>query len=538
MGEEFSIEDALIILRRRFLYFVIPVLVIAPIGILAVMLLPSKYTAHGRILIESQQIPESYIQSTINTYAQERIQTIRQRVTTREQLLEIADDFNLFPKSLGLSESERVAIMRSGLNVQVITANLRRGSRKDAAIAFTVSYTDRDPGKAFVIANRFMTLFLDEDVKTRTAGASNTTEFFVREADRLRNSVQANEDRISKYKSENADALPSLLNMHMNMLERARRDVASMTAGIVQLEEQQRFLENQLISGSTIENNLAAEVARLETDLARLRATYHDNYPEVVAKRGEIAAIKRRMAPSQEIERLRKALVAKEEALTSAERTATPDPAMIKQAEAEVNTAREALSNRISDETRTGATDLAGVQLEGRIAVMSNRILMQNKRIEEKEIEIVDLEQRVAKTPEVERGLATLSRDQGNILRQYQALQAKQQNAQLAENLEENRQAEKFSILEPARRPDKPSSPNRPKLILGALFAALAAGGGAAFLAELAFSTIRGRTHIANLIDGHPIAVIPYIKSEDDRRWVFPFRNRSNRNTELTPEPA
>lgn len=538
MGDEFSIEDALIILRRRFLYFLIPALVIAPIGILAVMLLPSKYTAHGRILIESQQIPESYIQSTINTYAQERIQTIRQRVTTREQLLEIADDFNLFPKSMGLSESERVTIMRGGLNVRVITANLRRGGQKDAAIAFTVSYTDRNPDKAFVIANRFMTLFLDEDVKTRTAGASNTTEFFVREADRLRNSLAAIEDRTSKYKAENADALPSLLNMHMNMLEGARRSLTSTMAGIVQLEEEQRFLENQLISGSTIENNLTAEVARLETDLARLRATYHDNYPEVVSKRAEIAAIKRRMAPSQEIERLRKVLVAKEESLTSAERAAIPDPVIINQAESEVDTAREALSNRISDETRRGATDLAGVQLEGRIAVISNRILMQNKRVEEKQIEIADLEQRVAKTPEVERGLSTLTRDQGNILRQYQALQAKQQNAQLAENLEENRQAEKFSILEPARRPDKPSSPDRPKLIIGALFAALAAGGGAAFLAELAFSTIRGRTHIAQLIDGHPIAVIPYIKSEDDRRFVFPFGNRRNRNEEMTPEPA
>ena len=537
MGEEFSLEDALIILRRRFLYFLIPALVIAPIGILFIMLLPAKYTAQGRILIESQQIPESYIQSTINTYAQERIQTIRQRVTTREQLLEIADDFNLFPKSLGLSESERVAIMRSGLAVRVITANLRRGAR-DAAIAFTVSYTDRDSGKAFLIANRFMTLFLDEDVKSRTAGASNTTEFFVRESDRLRQSVAAIEDRISKFKFENSDALPNLLSMHMDMLERARRDLNSTLSAIVQLEEEQRFLETQLISGSTIENNLNNEVARLETDLARLRATYHDNYPGVVSKREEIAAIKGRMAPSREIERLRKILLAKEDKLTAAERAATPDPAAMELAEAEVNAAREALSNRISDETRKGATDIAGVQLEGRIAVVNNRISMLNKRVEDKQMEIVDLEERIAKTPEVERGLATLSRDQGNILRQYQGLKAKQQNAQLAENLEENRQAEKFSILEPARRPDKPSSPDRPKLIVVALFVAMAVGSGAAFLAELVFSTIRGRNHISQLIDGHPIAVIPYIKSESDRRMGLPFGNRRNRITKLTPEAA
>jgi len=51
MGDEFSLEDALIILQRRFLYFLIPVLVIAPIGVLTVMLLPAKYTAKGTILL-------------------------------------------------------------------------------------------------------------------------------------------------------------------------------------------------------------------------------------------------------------------------------------------------------------------------------------------------------------------------------------------------------------------------------------------------------------------------------------------------------
>jgi len=34
MGDEFSIEDAIIILRRRFFYFLIPALIIAPLGIL------------------------------------------------------------------------------------------------------------------------------------------------------------------------------------------------------------------------------------------------------------------------------------------------------------------------------------------------------------------------------------------------------------------------------------------------------------------------------------------------------------------------
>ena len=222
MGDEFSIEDAIIILKRRFFYFLIPVLIIAPLGILTVMLLPAKYTAQGTILVESQQIPTELIRSTINAYAQERIQTIRQRVMTRNRLLEVAEKYSLFPRSLGLSETERVKLMRERLDVSLITSDFNRNAARDGTIAFTVAYTDRDDNKAFQVANEFMTLFLSEDVRSRTTGASNTTEFFEREATRLRDSVATIEERISEYKTSNANSLPEHLNMHLDMLERGK----------------------------------------------------------------------------------------------------------------------------------------------------------------------------------------------------------------------------------------------------------------------------------------------------------------------------
>ncbi|MCK5745630.1 MAG: hypothetical protein KAH44_05420, partial [Oricola sp.] len=408
MSEEFSIEDGLIILQRRFLAFLLPVLLLAPLGLITVMLLPAKYTAQGTILVESQQIPTDLVRSTVNAYAQERISIIRQRVMTHNRLLEVADEYNLFPRSLGLSESERVARMRDNLRVNLITS-AGRGNNRDGTIAFTVSYTDRDARKAFLVANKFMTLFLAEDVQARTAGASNTTEFFQREATRLRNAVAEMETRVSEFKAQNANALPEHLNMHLSMLERARGMLSTAESSITQLEEERRFLETQLISGASGDNGMSAELARLEAELARLRATYRDNYPEVVAKREEIASIKARMAPSADITRLRGALSDAEDKLTAAEKAETPDPEAIAAAEAEVNAAREALSSRISEETKKGASDISGVQIEGRIAVIENRIRMLTKQADETMTQISELEQRIARTPEVERGIASLT---------------------------------------------------------------------------------------------------------------------------------
>ncbi|MEZ5893842.1 MAG: hypothetical protein R3C58_11965 [Parvularculaceae bacterium] len=529
MNEEFTLEDALIILQRRFLAFILPVVLLAPIGILAVMLLPPKYTAEGKILIESQQIPTEYVRSTINAYAQERIQIIRQRVMTHNRLLEVADEYELFPRALGLSESERVRLMRSQLNVQLITTTTR-SSGQDGTIAFTVSYTDRDPKKAYLVANKFMTLFLEEDVRTRAAGASNTTEFFQKEAERLRKAVAEMEQRVAQYKANNAGSLPEHLNMHLSMLERARNTLGTSSSTITQLEEERRFLESQIVGGSAGSSNMNATLAQLESELARLRATYRDNYPEVVAKREEIASIRSRMAPSEDIKILRNALTVAEDKLNAAEDAETPDPEAVAAAEAGVETAREALSARIAEEMRKGTTDIAGVQLEGRIAVIDNRIRMLTKQSAATEKQIADLEARIAKTPEIERGLAALTRDHDNIFSEYQDVLAKQQDAQLAENLEQNQQAEKFSILEPALRPDKPSSPDRPKLIVAALFASLGAGGASALAFELLRARIRGRSHIASIIGGQPIAVIPYIHAESDRRKIWPLKLKLTNN--------
>jgi len=437
---------------------------------------------------------------------------------TRNRLLQVADKYTVFPRTTRLSESERVSLMRSRLNVSLITIDGRRRSPQDGTIAFTVSYTDQDPAKAYLVANEFMTLFLSEDVRTRTAGASNTTEFFEQEAAKLRAQVAAIEDRISQFKVLHADALPEHLNMHLDMLERTTRELNSSQRSIEALEEEKRFLETQLVSGTRPENGLAQELLRLEGELARLRATYHDSYPEIQAKRDEIASIKRQMAPSANIQRLRNELRDAEAALYTTERADPMDPEAVAEAELEVERTREALSEQIAGETRKGSTDISGVQMEGRLAVIDNRIRMLNRSSEGLRTQIKNYEERIAKTPAVERDLAGLTRDYDNIFQEYQEVRSKQQDAQLAESLEENQQAEKFSILEPALRPDRPTSPDRAKLSILVVFASLAAGGGIAFLAEMLFSTVRGRNHVASLVDEHPIAVIPYIHGDEEKK--------------------
>lgn len=514
MGEEFTLEDALIVLQRRWAYFMVPALLLAIIGVGVILALPAKYTAQGTILVESAQIPSELVRSTVNTYAQERIQMIKQRVMTRDRLLGIADRYSLFPDKSGLTESERVEKMRDRLVLSLITANGARVSgQRDGTIAFTVSYIDGSPDRAFQVANEFMTLFLSEDVRTRTAGASNTTDFFKQEVARLAGAVDQIEAKIAQYKSEHADSLPEHLNLHLNMLEQANRDLAANQAAITSLDEELRFLQTQLSSyfaGANTEKGPATELTRLKAELVQLRSAYQDSHPNVKAVRDQIRALEAELAPSREIQTLQGELANADKKLRTAEKELEAGDPEIEKLRAEVTDLQERLTSRIEKEATSGGGDFLSAQLQARIAVASSRRGALEERGAKLTTGIAELQARIAETPEVERGLQQLTRNYENVFREYQDVLAKQQEAQLAENLEDNQKAEKFSILEPAQRPDEPSSPERVKLSILALFAALGAGAMTALGAEFLLQTVRGRHHFEKILEAPAIAVIPY----------------------------
>ncbi len=520
MGDEFSLEDALIVLRRRALYFLVPAVALAVAAVAVVMLLPARYTAQGVILVESAQIPTDLVRSMISSYAQERIRMIEQRVMTRDKLLQIADKYAIFPKDTGLSATERVLKMRARLKVGLITTAASNPQR-DGTIAFTISYTDRSPDIAFQVANEFMSMFLTEDVRARTSGASNTTEFFEQEVQRLAQAVDAIEDKIAAFKAANAQALPEYLKMHMDLLDRATRDMSANEATIASLDEEIRFLETQLatyFAGATTQGGPAAEISRLKTELAQLRSVYKDAHPNVRGIRQQIAALEAQLRPSKDIQNLQSELKTARDDLKTAKETSPDGDPQIAAKSAAIDELQRKLSDLVSREASAGGGDFMSAQLQGRIAVAQSRREQLVDQMDESRKTMADLKSRIERTPEVERELQALTRDYDNVYKEYQEVQDKQQQAQLAENLEDNQKAEKFSILEPAQRPEEPSSPERVKLSILGVFAAFAAGAAAATGVEFLSPTIRGRHHLTGIAGAHPIAVIPNFRREPVRR--------------------
>jgi uncharacterized protein involved in exopolysaccharide biosynthesis len=175
------------VLKRRWLYFLVPFVSVLLIGGAATYLWPATYFSEGKILVQSQLIPRELVRPTVTSAAQERIQVIQQRIMTRDNLLAIVDRFKLFPDRRTLmSPTQLVELMKKGIKIEpTAQALFGRGNSENPTVIFTVGFEYSDPQNASRVANELVTRILTEDLRDRTSRAVDTSKFLAREVQRL-----------------------------------------------------------------------------------------------------------------------------------------------------------------------------------------------------------------------------------------------------------------------------------------------------------------------------------------------------------------
>lgn len=408
---------------RWYLMGSIPLLLLITCAI--VVMIPPIYRSEGKVVVETQKIPEELVRSTVTSMASERISIIRERVMTRDNLLEIINRYEpLRPTDDSeLTIAKHLKMVRDNIYVDVIESSTGSRSKPVNTIAFSVAFESSMPYVAQAVANDLMTLFLNENVKVRRQRALETTEFLRSEADKIKQSLERTEGEIATFKQENKDALPEHLNLYVDMRERAQTKLSNLERDIRSVREQKKLLETQLsISRSMQGGTVSAEKERLfelQKEYEQLLMAYRSEHPDVVAVKEQIDMLSR-VADSGQAE----------------------DDAPLTREEVELN-------QQIVD-------------LESR-----EESLLREKR--ELETEVADLEDRIVRIPQVERALISLNRENRSKAEQYDSIVSKTLEASMAESLEESLKAERFSILEHAVQPVTPYKPDRKRLLMLAL---------------------------------------------------------------------
>ena len=97
MEEEYAskdLSDYIDAFRRRMVSITVIAASIFILSLVVALVWPPTYRSTATILIEGQEIPSDLVRSTITSFANQRIQTIKARVMTRQNLMEIIKKYD------------------------------------------------------------------------------------------------------------------------------------------------------------------------------------------------------------------------------------------------------------------------------------------------------------------------------------------------------------------------------------------------------------------------------------------------------------
>ncbi|MVF24303.1 lipopolysaccharide biosynthesis protein [Methylocaldum sp. BRCS4] len=503
--------------------------------LLLAVLLPPTYRSTATILIEEQEIPPELVRSTITTYATQRLQMISQRVMTRSNLNKIIEKFDLYADARQrLTEEEIIKRMRDDIALDTISADIidpRTGRPSTATIAFTLAYDSRNPDLAQRVANEITSLYLEENLKTRTQRTAETSDFLKEETRQMGDYVSVLEKKLADFKEQNLNSLPEQKQINIELMDRTERELMQIDNEILSLEDRKFYLDGQLaqikpdvpVISSTGERILSPQdrLKSLKTEYLAMVSRYSDKHPDVVKARLEIASLKMDAGDSDSGLEMAKHLAQLDGQLASLrEKYSENHPDIVnlrKQISALEAELRKAQTTRaVRDIAASQPENPAYITLQAQRDGTLQDLRVLRQRREEVKAKLGAYESRLLQSPKVERQYLELVRDYENATARYRELRAKAMEAEVAEQLEKKSKGERFSIIEPPLLPEKPIKPNRPAIAFLGVMLAIAGGFGYVLLIENMDKSIRGAKLITGLAGGPPLAVIPYFETDED----------------------
>lgn len=539
-----SLQDYVAIVKRRWHSILIPAAILFTVCVIVAFILPATYQSQATILIEEQEVPRDLVPTTITSYAAQQVQVIGQRIMTVENVTQIAEKHELYRQDDGgkLPSTELVKIFKENMSMELISAEVidpKSGRPTEATIAFTLSFKDENPVKAQKVTNELVTYYLNENLKNRTDQAQSTAAFLAAEATSLNEELIQIEELLAKFKKLNESSLPQYQQYNLTVLDRTERELSDLVLRrselkkiLIELEAERAQIDPSALpvfkNGSAAVSD-ADRLKYLRSEYRNKSAQYKMNHPEMIRLKRELDELQSILGVGPDSTQLRDELTQKKNQLTELRLRYTPDNPQVKRLQREVGLLEKeyllALSNKSDDSLIS--VNPAYVYVDTKIRSTEAEIITLDKKYDDLKAKIERYDALVLEGPRVEKEFQALTRNYNSTQLKYQEIKAKQRQADLAENLEQERKGERFTLVEPPILPLEPVSPNRKAIVLLGFLLAAAIGFGCALMFEAMDSSIRGEKQLVAGSSAPVLGVIPYLKTAQDfqksrnRRIIF-----------------
>jgi polysaccharide chain length determinant protein (PEP-CTERM system associated) len=491
LGFPRSPAEYLDILRIRWPWILVPLILGAVASLVAAHFVDKKYVSQTVVMVESERIPRSFIPQITTEQVRDRLRTVEQEIMARPRLERIVDELDPYPDlAVAAGRAYVVELIRSRTNISV------RG--KDA---FVIRYIDTEPERAQRLVTRLASLFIEETTGARERQVQGANEFIDRQLEETRAEMEQLEGELSALKQRYMGMLPEQLNANLATMQRLQLEHQSIGDKIVSAKERKMMAERQLAiqremaepeaqlipSTDTASPTTPSERERvleaLQSQLSALRKRYTDAHPDVAALRSRIRKLEAEIAAEPE-------------------------------SQATLGEPADVLSQ----------SDLIFSELQAQIAAADRDIQKLEKEEMEVRANIAMYQKRVEMIPQVEQKLQAIERDHDMVSEYYGELMSRKLQAETAGDVERRWKEEQFRILDPAQLPDTPVFPRKSIFLAVGTLIGLGVGLGLAFLVEITDHSIKYARELQAVLPYPIVLTLPHISQK--RTWFRRIKMR------------
>ncbi|MDG2049280.1 MAG: hypothetical protein P8M78_03870 [Myxococcota bacterium] len=267
-------------IRRRWIWMLLSMITLSVVTVWVWTKTEPTYQATSTVLVSSQQIPESFIRSTVRGLdSLSNVNALIGEVLSQRNLSDLIDRHDLYPKlSKGVARNDLVWHLRTNISIDQ-QRNINQRKPSESTAIFVISYEGESPDSAADVANDLASILIAANLEKRSAQARRTTEFLRSELNRAATRVAAASREITEFNQEHRGELPGDLAPLLKKLERLQAERQSINEQMSSAEDRLMQFETAGTTASSAEEQLLQIRLQLDQEMA----IHTDEHPNVIA---------------------------------------------------------------------------------------------------------------------------------------------------------------------------------------------------------------------------------------------------------------
>ncbi|MGH9519042.1 MAG: hypothetical protein ACRD2D_05305, partial [Terriglobales bacterium] len=339
-----------------------------------------------------------------------------------------------------------------------------------------------DPTLAQEVTRDLSNLFISENLKSRAAQALGTESFIDGQVQQASLTLQTLQTQLRDLKSQYMGSLPEQQGANLQVLGQLQTVLQADADDLARAQQQKTYLTSlaEAVSNAGPAAVLAAsgqltpaeqQLTKAKSDLAIAQQMYTPEHPAVIRLQAQVAALEKQAASET----------------AAAAAPAKPGP-------------------------KAAAAPKLTPQVQSQITVLDQEIKQRLQDQKDAKAKIAAIQGRIERLPEVEEKLSNLQNAYTVAKANYTALLEKKSAAATGAAMEQQAEGEEFRLVDPANLPQKPVSPNIPRIELMGVVGALLVGVGLAFVMEMRDAVVRNEADVAFYTELPMLAALPRLR--------------------------